>query len=202
MKSVIAALTAGERKSVFQDIYYLNMAELRRFCDAHAIPYKVHSETEDGRIVPTRDTDRKGIVIDRVLHFLSHGTIKPRTVFRSKVIARDRPEGLSAESDRVLYGRYKNHDPSLLKLMKRLTKGKFEFGAIAQEVLRACWAQDEAPTYREFAILWEKAAEKHTRPNREWAFLSDLANASAGPDWKKPRARKASAVIAILNKIG
>jgi hypothetical protein len=57
------------------------------------------------------------------------------------------------ESDQVLYGRYKNHDPAILKLMKALTQGKFEFGAIAQEVLRDCWSRNEAPSYRTFARL-------------------------------------------------
>ena len=185
---------------MFEDIYYLNMAELRRFCDAYAIPYKIHIETGDKQIVQTRDADRKGIVIDRILHFLSTGAIKRKTLFRRRVIATDRREEPPAESDPVLYGRYKNHDPSILKLMKELTKGKFEFGAVAQEVLRACWSRNQAPSYRDFARLWEKAAIKHSMPNREWAFLSDVAKGSAGPDWKKLRARKASAVIMILNK--
>jgi hypothetical protein len=165
-----ATLTAAERKSVFEDIYYLNMAELRRFCDAHAIPYKIHIETGDGRIVQTRDADRKGIVIDRIVHFLSSGEIKEKTVYKRTVIATGGLEEPPAESDPVLYGRYRNHASSILKLMKRLTEGKFEFGAVAQEVLRACWSRNEATTYRDFAGLWEKAAEDTLNPIENGPF--------------------------------
>jgi hypothetical protein len=201
VKAPIEELSPVESKQLTEAIYYLNMAELRRFCKAHAIPFKIHAERSDGRVVATRDADRKGVVIDRILHFLSTGTIKPETTFRRSVISAQRSDRPPAESDHVLYGRYRNHDPAILKLMRRLTAGKFEFGAIAQEVLRGCWSRNEAPTYREFARLWEKAAAEHCRPNPEWAFLSDLAQGNAGRDWKKMRAQKAATVIAILKKI-
>jgi hypothetical protein len=197
----MVALTRGERKQLREDIYYLNMGELRRFCEARAIPYRIHVESGDGRIVRTRDADRKGVVIDRILHFISTGLIKPKTIFRQSVISTERQGRPPVESDRVLYRRYRNHDPEILKLMKRLTPGKFNFGAIAQEVLRAHWSRNAAPTYREFANLWEKATAEHSGPNPEWAFLSDLAKGSGGPDWKKLRTQKAAAVIAILKKI-
>ncbi len=201
MKPPIAALAADERKRVCADIYYLNLDELREFCDAHGIPYLIHVETPDGRLVRTRDADRKGIVIDRVLHFLKIGTVKPETVFRKEVVAAGERDGVPIESDKAVYGRYRNGDPETLRLMKRLTSGKFEFGAIAQEVLRACWSRNQAPTYREFARLWEQASAAHSKPNPEWAFLSDLARGTAGPDWKKTRNRKAAAVMSILKAL-
>ena len=91
--------------------------------------------------------------------------------------------------------------PSFLELMKRLTNGAFEAGAISQEVLRGCWTRGEAPTYREFAKLWLMARADHTKPNPEWAFLTDRAKGIAGTDWKQMRIRKASAAIALLKKI-
>jgi len=202
MRPPVAALSPEEKKRLFEDIYYLNMQELRDFCDAHAIPYMIRMETADGRVVQTRDADRKGILIDRILHYLITGAIKPATIFR-KVVATGAKLGRAPkESDQVFYGQYKNRDPDTLALMKRLTHGKFEFGAIAQEVLRACWSRGEAPTYREFAALWQKAAEDHTGPNPEWAFLTDLARGTAGSDWKKVRNQRAAAVVSILKKLG
>ena len=85
-----------------------------------------------------------------------------------------------AKTDRVFYGEYKDTDAKMLALMKHLTGGKFEAGAISQEVLRACWTRGEAPTYSEFAKLWLKAREEHTKPNPEWAFLTDRAKGIAG----------------------
>jgi len=196
-----ASCPNSERTELLENIYYLNMQELREFCDSHGIPYAIYFETDDGRVRKSRDADRKGIVIDRVLHFLHTGAIKPHTVFAKSVVRFEPMPSAPTESDRIFYGQYKDSDPNFLKLMKRLTDGAFEAGAISQEVLRACWTRGEAPTYREFAKLWLKARKDHTKPNPEWAFLTDRAKGIAGKDWKHLRVKKASAAIELLKKI-
>jgi hypothetical protein len=199
--SLLGKLTGSQRSELLENIYYLNMQELRGFCDAHEIPYAIYFEAEDGRVRKSRDADRKGIVIDRVLHFLNAGSIKPRTVFMKSVVRFVAIPSSPQETDRIFYGQYKDSDPNFLKLMKHLTGGTFEAGAISQEVLRACWTRGAAPSYREFAKLWLKAREDHTKPNPEWAFLTDRAKGIAGADWKQLRIKKASAAIALLKKI-
>ena len=201
MKALIAALTVDERERLLADIYYLNTAELRGFCNANAIPFIIEIESEDGHRTRSKDIDRKGIVIDRILHFLNTGAVKPATVFHKEVVATRVLGRAPLETDPVLYGQYKNRDAAALKLMKHLTGGKFEFGAIAQEVLRASWSRNHAPTYREFAKLWQQAVADHSRPNPEWAFLSDRAAGTAGPNWKKLRNQKSAAVLTLLKKI-
>ncbi len=200
MASLLGKLTASQRTELLANIYYLNMQELRAFCDAHAIPYAIYFEREDGRVRKSRDADRKGIVIDRVLHFLNTGTIKPRTVFAKSVVCFEPIRSAPKEIDRIFYGQYKDSDPDFLKLMRRLTDGAFQAGAISQEVVRACWTRGEAPTYREFAQLWLEARADHIQPNPEWAFLTDRAKGTAGTDWKQLRVKKASAAIALLRK--
>jgi hypothetical protein len=202
VKPPLAALEPNETERLLADIYYLNTAELRGFCDAHRIPYTIRIEGPDARFTRSKDADRKGIVIDRVVHFLKTGDVKPATTFRRQVVGGSKELARAPfESDQVRYGEYKNHDAATLKLMKQLTDSKFEFGAMAQEVLRACWSRNQAPTYREFARLWEKAVADHSKPNPEWAFLTDLARGTAGRDWKKLRSQKASAVLSLLGKI-
>jgi hypothetical protein len=201
VKPLLATLEPHETERLLADIYYLNTAELRGFCNAHGIPYTIQIESGDGRFTRSKDADRKGIVIDRIVHFLKTGNVKPATTFRNQVVSSKELGRAPLESDPVRYGEYKNHDAATLKLMKQLTDRKFEFGAIAQEVLRACWSRNQAPSYREFARLWEKAAAEHSKPNPEWAFLTDLAQGTAGGDWKKLRSQKASAVLWLLAKI-
>ena len=201
MASLLGELTDPQRTELLENIYYLNNQELREFCDGHAIPYAIYFENDDGRVRKARDTDRKGIVIDRVVHFLRTGTIKRRTIFVKSAVRFEPRPSAPAETDRIFYGQYKDSDSNLLKLMKHLTDGGFVAGAISQEVLRACWTGGEAPTYREFAKLWLKAREDHTAPNPEWAFLTDRAKGIAGADWKELRIKKAAAAIALLEKI-
>jgi hypothetical protein len=201
MASLLGSLSDAQGRELRQNIYYLNMGELREFCDSHGIPYAIYFESEDGRVRKSRDADRKGIVIDRVLHFLNTGKIKPRTVFAKSVVRFAPVPSVPVKTERIFYGQYKDSDRNFLELMKQLTDGAFEAGAISQEVLRACWTRGAAPTYREFAKLWLNARKDHTQPNPEWAFLTDRAKGIAGADWKQLRIEKASAAIAVLKKI-
>jgi hypothetical protein len=196
----MARLSARDRERLLRAIHYLNMQELHGFCDAHDLAYRIRVESADGHRVRTRDLDRKGVVIDRVVHYLVTGARKPETVFPKAVVA-TAPLGRPPKpTDRVLYGRYRNGDPDILALMKGLTDGRFRFGAVAQEVLRACWSSGDAPTYGEFAVRWEQAVGEHDEPNPEWAYLSDLAHGTAGDDWKGKREREAQVALRLLRE--
>ena len=71
MKPPLATLEPHEIERLLADIYYLNTAELRGFCKARGIPYTIRIESPDGRFTRSKDADRKGIVIDRIVHFLN-----------------------------------------------------------------------------------------------------------------------------------
>ena len=79
--------------------------------------------------------------------------------------------------------------------------GRFEDGAIARILARKYWSRGEAPTFRRYASAWLQARKEHTKPNPEWAFLSDRAEKRAGAEWKRVRARKAKKVIRLLGKM-
>jgi hypothetical protein len=89
----------------------------------------------------------------------------------------------------------------MIALLKGLTDGQFENGAIARMLARDFWSNGKAPTFREYASAWMQASREHLRPNPEWAFLSDRASKVAVADWKKLRRQKASKVLKVLNQI-
>ena len=66
---------------------------------------------------------------------------------------------------------------------------------------REFWSRGEAPALKAFAAAWVRAAREHTRPNPEWAFLSDRTSQTADKNWKKFRNQKAKKVLEILDKI-
>jgi hypothetical protein len=72
---------------------------------------------------------------------------------------------------------------------------------VARILARDFWGRGEAPTLEVFATAWIQATREHTRPNPEWAFLSDRSNKTPGADWKRLRNRKARKVLEILNKL-
>jgi len=89
----------------------------------------------------------------------------------------------------------------MIALLRDLTNGRFENGAIARILARTYWSSGKATTFDEYASAWLQALREHTRPNPEWAFLSDRASKGAVPDWKKLRASKAKEVLKALNQV-
>jgi hypothetical protein len=197
----ISKLPKGERQELLDDLNYLNISEIKSFCNRHSIPYRIAIETKDGRRRMTRDDDRKGVMLDRVRHFLKTGAILEETCFRAPVVCFDELSDHIKADDRLFYGQYDKTNRAMITLLKSLTDGHFENGAIARILAREFWGSGKAPTFREYASAWIQASREHLRPNPEWAFLSDRASKMAVPDWKKLRAQKASKVIRVLKQI-
>ncbi|HEV3040425.1 MAG TPA: hypothetical protein VHA33_21865 [Candidatus Angelobacter sp.] len=201
MPSPIAKLTGSAQAELFHDLNYLNMAEIKAFCKKHSIPYTIWIETKDGRRKRTHEQDRKGVILNRIRHFLETGFVLEETCFPSSVVSSEGPSVPLKPEDRLYYGRYDKHDALMTSLLKKLTEGKFKNGAIARILAREFWTKGEAPTFKQFAAAWMRETRDHTRPNPEWAFLSDIANKTAGSNWKRIRLQKAQRVLKILDEL-
>lgn len=185
---------------LFHNINYMNMDELKIFCNDIGIPYKIHIEASTGKLKKTSEIDRKGVIIKCIKFYVKTEKINKPTVFPNTVVSSTNKLPASLQNHHhVLYGEYKNLNKKILSLMKQLTNNEFEFGAIAQEVIRACWTKGIAPTYSEFAKLWLSAKNTHNKPNPEWAFLTDRHKGNADSNWKKIRVEKANKAINLLN---
>lgn len=201
-RSLISNLTQSERRQLLDDLNYLSTSEIKRFCKKHAIPYAISFETPDGRRRRAGEDDRKGVMLGRVRHFLTTGAVPPETCFPAAVVCFDPVREPLAGGDQLLYGQYNKGNRALMSILRDLTHGKFKDGAIARILAREFWSRGEAPTLEAFAAAWVHASREHTRPNPEWAFLSDRANQTADKNWKKLRNQKAKRVLQILDKIG
>jgi hypothetical protein len=190
-----------ERRQLLDDLNYLNISEIRSFCQRHSIPFRIAVETKDGRRRTTRDDDRKGVMLHRIRHFLQTGVILEETCFRAPVVCFDQLSDRITAEDRLFYGQYDKTNRTMIALLKSLTGGQFENGAIARILARDFWSSGKAPTFREYASAWLHASRVHLRPNPEWAFLSDRAGKVAVRDWKKLRRQKAAKVMKLLNQI-
>jgi hypothetical protein len=194
-------LPKGEQRELLEDLNYLNGTEIQSFCKRHSIPYKITIETRDGSRRTTKDVDRKGVMLERIRHFLQTGVVLEQTCFPAAIVCFDPLPDSITQGDRLFYGQYDKANRKLIALLKRLTNGQFENGAIARILAREFWSKGEAPTLSEFASAWIQASKEHTTPNPEWAFLSDRAKKVAGSDWKQLRVHKASKVMKLLNQI-
>jgi hypothetical protein len=73
--SPIAALPNDMQRELLDDLNDLNTAEIKSFCKRHSIPYAITIETKDGCRKRTMDDDRKGVMLNRMRHFLQTGVI-------------------------------------------------------------------------------------------------------------------------------
>jgi hypothetical protein len=195
------SLSEVEQRELMEDLNYLNMAEIRGFCKQHSIPYSIWIQTEDQGRVKTRDEDRKGVVLNRIRHYLKTGSVLEATCFPASVVCFDESPKRITASDRLFYGQYDPKSDRMIALLRQLTGARFQHGAIARILAREFWSKGIAPTYREYAAEWLTAKEQHKRPNPEWAFLSDRAEGKGTTKWKELRKRKARKVLRILKRL-
>jgi len=201
-RNPLSRLAKDERRELLDDLNYLNTAEIRSFCRRHSIPYTIAVEDRDGKRRKAKDDDRKGVVLDRIRHFLRTGVVLQETCFPAAVVCFEPLPETPTPEDRLFYGQYDKQSPAMIGLLQELTGGQFKSGALARIVARSFWSGGRAPTFREFAAAWLEVVRDHTRPNPEWAFLADRARGEAGSDWKALRARKAARVMAMLDRVG
>jgi len=200
MNSPLHHLSDAKQRSLLDDLNYLNMGEIKAFCKQHAIPFTIWIETRDGRRTSS-EGDRKGIVLDRIRHYLKTGNVPGPTCFPANVVCFEALSLRPKDTDRVFYGQYERKNSAIGDLLKKLTNGEFRDGAIARILLNEFWRKGVAPTYREFANAWQRAKENHTRPNPEWAFLSDRSDHKNTKDWKQLRTKKAKEVLHVITRI-
>lgn len=197
----ISKLREREHQRLLQELNYLNTAEIKALCKKHSIPYTISIATADGHRRKTSEMDRKGIVLKRIRHFLRTGEIMDETCFPASVTSSDALPKKPTPNDKLFYGHYDKKNASMIALLKELTGGKFQNGAIARILARDFWSRGIAPTFKEYALAWVQAQREHDRPNPEWAFLADRTRGTAGEDWKRLRAKKALWVLARLKEI-
>jgi hypothetical protein len=201
MAFLISKLTQAEQRDLLADMNYLNMGEIKTLCKKHGIPYAIWIEISDRGRLKTRDEDRKGMILDRVRQYLKTGTIPPATCFPASVVCVDKPLAKIKASDRLFYGHYDPKREPMVALLEKLTGGKFKHGALARILAREFWSKGIAPTYQEFASAWLRAQAEHTRPNPEWAFLTDRSAGKETANWRQLRARKAKRVLSLLDRL-
>jgi hypothetical protein len=202
MPTLLSQLSKGEQARLSEELNYLNLEEIRDFCSARGIPYKVMAEYPNGRVKATKDTDRKPIVLARVRRYLVTGDVGRPTLIPAEIVrAQDPPARLEAR-DRLYYRWYAKEHKGVIRLLRTLTAGRFKDGAVARVLAMEFWTRGEAPTIEQFAKAWTKAkAAEHELLTPEYAYLTDLKHQRADGDWKALRRAKAKSAVKTLAKI-
>ena len=200
--NVLSQLTKTEQTRLFEELNYMNLEEIRGFCSARGIPFRIIAEYSNGKTKATKDTDRKPIVLARVRRYLTTGDVGRPTRIPARIVREERPPARLRPGDRLYYRWYAKEFGGVLRVLRRLTDRQFKDGAVARVVAMDFWTRGVAPTLEEFAGAWTTAkAEQHRLLTPEYAYLTDLRHQRANVDWKKLRDVKAKSALATLERI-
>jgi hypothetical protein len=103
MPNVLSQLTKTEQTRLFEELNYMNLEEIRGFCSARGIPFRIIAEYPNGKTKATKDTDRKPIVLARVRRHLTTGDIGRPTRIPARIVREERPPARLRPSDRLYY---------------------------------------------------------------------------------------------------
>jgi hypothetical protein len=202
MANLLSKLTKDAKERFLDELNYLNLEEIRGFCSAHGIPYRILAEYPNGKIKPTKDTDRKPIVLARIRHYLETGDVGRPTCIVSDIVRAEAAPVEPGPRDRIYYRWYAKEHTGILRKLADLTNGRFRDGAVARILIMEFWRRGEAPTLAEFARGWTQAkVNESALLTAEYAYLTDLKNKQAGSDWKNVRKAKAASALQTLAKI-
>jgi hypothetical protein len=202
MPNFLSQLTTREQARLLEEMNYMNLEEIRGFCAAHGIPYKVVAEYPSGKVKTTKDTDRKPIVLARVRRYLTTGEVGEPTRIPAKIVREENPPSRLGPRDRLYYRWYAKEHEGVIRLLSDLSAGRFRDGAVARVLAMEFWTRGEAPTLEEFARSWTKAkAEEHRLLTPEYAYLTDLKHRRADDNWKALRTAKAQSALKTLARI-
>ena len=163
MPNLLSQLTKNERARLLEEMNYLDLEEIRGFCSAHGIPYKILAEYPNGTVKATKDTDRKPIVLARVRHYLATGKVGLPTRIPAEIVRDDNPPARPGPRDRLYYRWYAKEHTGIIQSLRELTAGRFRDGAVARVVVMEFWTRGKAPTLAEFARAWTKSSANKDR---------------------------------------
>jgi hypothetical protein len=202
MSNLLSQLTRSERARFLEELNYMNLEEVRGFCSERGIPYRIVAEYPNGKVRATKDTDRKPIVLARVRRYLTTGQAGQPTRIPARIVREENPPARPGPRDRLYYRWYAKEFAGVMRVLRDLTAGRFQDGAVARVLAMEFWTRGEAPTLAEFARSWTKAkAEEHRLLMPEYAYLTDLAHHRADGDWKALRKAKAKSALETLARI-
>ena len=202
MTNFLSKLTKSEQARLLEELNYMNLDEIRRFCFPRGIPYKILAEYSSGKTKATADTDRKPIVLARVRRYLATGEVGQASCIPVEIVREEKPPARPGPRDRLYYRWYAKEFEGVMRLLRDLTAERFKDGAVARMLAMEFWTRGEAPTFEEFARSWTKAkAEEYRLLTPEYAYLTDLKHHRADREWKAVRKAKAKSALKALARV-
>lgn len=175
------------------DIYFLNMSELKNLANLLQSDFYFFVDNNNG--LKRGRADKKINIINNIVRVLSGQKSVP-TIIPNKVVLFEKLVK-PTKNTKIYYGQYINGNNDILKLMTRLTNGKFKFGVYAQDILLSHWKKGKLLTFGQLAKLWLNYSPK---AHPEWRYISYVRSSGSKSGWKNTRETKAKNVIKLIKQ--
>jgi hypothetical protein len=140
-------------------LYYLNISQLKNYCDKLTLSTK----------------GKKITLIARILYFLKTSKKIDLAKYPEASMSRGQKNQELKANVLMLKGAYKN-DLKARLFFKDLIGEHFHFTAFGIDWLEERWMGGNPPTYQEFADMWQKEYEfrraNGSTPKKEWAYIN------------------------------
>lgn len=141
-------------------------------------------------------------MLARVRRYLTTCEAGQPTRIPAEIARTQDPPARLGPRDRLYYRWYATEHQGVMRLLRNLTAGRFQDGAVARVLAMEFWTRGEAPTLEEFAQSWTKAkAAEHRLLTPEYAYLTDLKHRRADGNWKALRKAKAKSALKTLSRV-
>jgi hypothetical protein len=178
-----------------RDVYYLNIRELKTVSEWLRSDFYFWVEKTKQQLTRGRP-DKKINIIRNIIRVLegkkSRPTIIPFNVVKFGTLTRP------VKNSPIYYGQYIDGNKRIFGLMTKLTRGKFRFGVVAQDILLEHWKRGQVLTFGQLAELYIKYKPK-THP--EWRYIEFVRKTGSQKDWKIVRKQTAKEVMKMIYEI-
>src|SRR5690348_15349932 len=120
MPRLLSQLDKNAQTRLLEELNYLNMEEIRGFCSARSIPYRIFAEYPNGQVKVTKDTDRKPIILARIRRYLKTGNGGSPTVIAAKVVREANPPAMPGHGERLYYRWYAKEHTGIIRKLQEL----------------------------------------------------------------------------------
>src|SRR5262247_3997982 len=117
MANFLSQLNKSEQERFLEELNYTNLEEIRGFCSARGIPYRIVAEHADGTVRATKDTDRKPIVLARVRRYLTTGRVGRPTRIPAQIVREEDPPARLGPHDHLYYRWYAKKFAGVMRVL-------------------------------------------------------------------------------------
>lgn len=156
------------------DLYYLNISELKQLCNYLKIPYYFYKKNDNGDLIKLSYHLVKKDIVKKLIKLINNKndkSIYEPIIIKNKLFANKPILTNVKKNDFIYIDQYKNGNKYIYNLLKKLTDNKFKIGSLSCFLIRKIFKNNILITYQNFAQMYLKHIDKNIE-HPEWMYIN------------------------------